>query len=122
MRKASNTGLLVFTLCALAMLWLAPAAEACCTPCDPWCNVFLGPNDYCCTGIPEPGNACGLTICAKWKEENGYDRTALSDLFKAPELSLFATGNCPSEVPAFVAQADTTEPAAEPEEAIQTDR
>lgn len=54
---------------ALSMLALERPAYACCTPCGDWCRT-VDPNTFCCTGIPEPGNACGLTICGKWLQEH----------------------------------------------------
>lgn len=60
-RKAVLLGL-AFALSALA---LERPAYACCTPCGSWC-MTVSPRTPCCTGIPEPGNACGLTTCGKW--------------------------------------------------------
>ena len=121
MRKTSNYGVLAVIVCALAVLWVAPAAQACCTPCDPWCKVFLDPDDYCCTGIPEPGNACGLTICAKWKEMQGYDLTGLTALFQAPAVSSAAADSCQGEAPAFLARTEEADPAVEAQETGEAD-
>lgn len=60
-RKAVLLGL-AFALSALA---LERPVYACCTPCGDWCKT-VSRNTPCCTGIPEPGNACGLTTCGKW--------------------------------------------------------
>lgn len=54
---------------ALSMLALGRPASACCRPCGSWC-LTATPSTPCCTGIPEPGNACGLTICGKWLQEH----------------------------------------------------
>jgi hypothetical protein len=60
-RKALLLGLAF----ALSMLALERPAYACCRPCGSWC-LTTTPTTPCCTGIPEPGNACGLTTCGKW--------------------------------------------------------
>ncbi len=60
-RKALLLGLAF----SLSMLALERPAYACCTPCGSWCKTATRTTP-CCTGIPEPGNACGLTTCGKW--------------------------------------------------------
>ena len=51
----------------LFMLVFAPAAHACCRPCDGYCGQPGVPSTaYCCSGIPVPGNACGFTTCGEW--------------------------------------------------------
>jgi hypothetical protein len=59
----------LLVLCAvLAVVVLSPfpQAGACCTPCSAACQPGVPPSTPCCTGIPVPGNACGLTTCGKW--------------------------------------------------------
>jgi hypothetical protein len=53
----------VCAVLALVVLAAAPAARACCTPCQGYCGRGVPLSAYCCTGIPTPGNACGLTTC-----------------------------------------------------------
>lgn len=114
MRKTFRTGLWTMTAVALALLWMAPAAEACCIPCNPWCNEFLQPEDYCCTGIPQPDNPCGLTICAKWKGYKGKEADVdVADLF-APAFTAAdaATGtSCQELIPGLLPPAEETEEA-----------
>lgn len=63
---------------AVSTLLMAPAASACCTPCAGFCTQpGVPPTAYCCTGIPEPGNACGLTICGKWLQGQRSDDAAV---------------------------------------------
>ena len=44
-----------------------PPSGACCIPCQNFCNQPGVPGSaLCCTGIPTPGDACGLTTCCKY--------------------------------------------------------
>jgi hypothetical protein len=81
MRNSKALGLFAVVLCVAALVWFAPAAEACCTPCGKWCQD-VPPTTYCCTGIPQPGNACGLTTCGKYLRK--HDSAAEVALFSAP--------------------------------------
>lgn len=66
MRRLRKTAFAGFSF-ALFLLLFSPAAHACCRPCDGYCGQPGVPaTAYCCTGIPVPGNACGLTTCGKW--------------------------------------------------------
>lgn len=59
----------LLALCAIlavAVLSTVPAAGACCTPCWVACQPGVPGSTPCCTGIPQPGNFCGLTTCEKW--------------------------------------------------------
>jgi hypothetical protein len=66
----------VFIVVALAPV---PDAGACCTPCQSICTPGVPASTPCCTGIPVPGNACGLTTCGKWWRSLAAD-TASSEL------------------------------------------
>ncbi len=69
-----------------SMLLMAPAASACCIPCQSICNQpGVPPSTYCCTGIPVPGDACGLTICGKWLQGQ---RSEKADLNLSANLSV----------------------------------
>jgi hypothetical protein len=57
--------LTVAAFAAAVLLFAAPVAQACCTPCT-WCTGETDPNFVCCTGIPVPGDACGHTTCGKY--------------------------------------------------------
>jgi|GEM_PF-5834216 len=118
-RKSKTLGLLAVGICLLAVLWVGPVAQACCTPCNPWCKISLPPEAYCCTGIPEPGNACGLTICAKYLEMTGQSDDAA--LFQAPNLTLANTGSCGEQPLTFEAPAEGTDEVTTTESALADD-
>ncbi|HMB52637.1 MAG TPA: hypothetical protein VKU40_04935 [Thermoanaerobaculia bacterium] len=57
--------LTVAAFAAALLLFAAPVAQACCTPCT-WCTDETDPGFVCCTGIPVPGDACGHTTCGEY--------------------------------------------------------
>lgn len=65
----------VFAVLAFAA---APSVLACCTPCQGFCGPGVPRDTPCCTGIPQPGNACGLTTCGKWLRGQAADPAALA--------------------------------------------
>lgn len=59
-----TAGLLLSTF---AMVITTPSpAYACCRPCLGYCGPGVPDSAYCCSGISEPGNACGFTTCGEW--------------------------------------------------------
>jgi hypothetical protein len=114
MRHGKALGLAVLAVAILA-LWAAPAAEACCIPCNPWCKTMLEPDDYCCTGIPEPGNACGLTICGKYLKSHDVAIDAAD--FAEPLLTPAIQNDCAKGAPTFLAPIDEIVVQEETEEA-----
>ena len=58
----------LLALCAVFAVALIPVQEAgaCCTPCAFICQKGTPPSTPCCSGIPEPDNACGFMNCGKW--------------------------------------------------------
>ncbi len=77
-----------------SMLLLAPAAHACCIPCQNFCNQpGIPASAPCCTGIPVPGDSCGFTTCGKWwrsqKSDSGpvFDVAAQATPAEAPAPS-----------------------------------
>ena len=71
MKTLSRIALMVALVAGVTLL-AAPAAEACCRPCEGFCDGSVSRDTPCCTGIPEPGNACGLTTCGKYLS-GGYE-------------------------------------------------
>ena len=112
--NSKNFGFASLGVFVLALLWFAPAAQACCTPCNPWCKT-LPPDAYCCTGIPQPANACGLTICGKYLQMS--DGAVDTALFQPPTMSLATVDSCDQQPPALVASAEEAAEATPREEA-----
>lgn len=82
-----------FVLLASTLL-LAPLAYACCIPCQNFCNQpGVPPTAQCCTGIPVPGNACGLTTCGKWLQG---PRSETASVFDSAALVTPAQAPAPS--------------------------
>lgn len=101
---------LLVSALAVAALVLLPAApaEACCTPCSYLCKT-APPSTYCCSGIPEPGNACGFMTC---REYLGGPILEAADLTAQPEwMTLSVTSNCVTQ--ATDADTDAEAPKAE---------
>lgn len=101
--KKNRSLTFVATAMVFAVLAFAPAAQACCRPCQGYCEMKGVPADaLCCTGIPEPGNACGLTTCGEYLEENGIEPAAL-----ALSLLVSPAESCEAELP-WLAAAEAT--------------
>lgn len=72
----TRIGKVVFVTMALIGLGLAlaPAAHACCRPCQGYCDQKgVPPTAVCCSGIPTPEDACGFTTCGKWLQGQRAD-------------------------------------------------
>ncbi|HEX6902637.1 MAG TPA: hypothetical protein VF789_23155 [Thermoanaerobaculia bacterium] len=50
----------------LSAFAITPPAYACCRPCAGYCGPGVPAGAFCCSGVPEPGNACGFTTCGEW--------------------------------------------------------
>lgn len=77
---------LIFAVFAVAALAFAPSAQACCRPCEGYCGPGVPLDAFCCSGIPEPGNACGFTTCGKWLSQQSRDVASI-ELFNAIVLA-----------------------------------
>ncbi|HEX2251957.1 MAG TPA: hypothetical protein VHQ65_01655 [Thermoanaerobaculia bacterium] len=103
MKTLSRIALMVALVAGVTLL-AAPAAEACCRPCQGFCDKTIPPSTPCCTGIPVPGDACGLTTCGEYLQ--GNPDVAVSDAAAAtlPTGPQSTEEVCPEE-PLFAAPA-----------------
>ena len=99
--KTVVKAVVVCAVLAVVALAAPPPAVACCIPCQGFCTSSTPPNTPCCTGIPQPGNACGLTTCGKWLSRQRDDVDATS-----PAVAVKATADCVWEAIFAVEPAD----------------